>query len=27
VDQEQVPGEGAYWRFGLRAALEAQIQF
>jgi len=27
ADQEQVPGEGAYWRLGLRAALEAQIQF
>jgi hypothetical protein len=27
MDQERVPGEGAYWRLGLRAALEAQIQF
>jgi hypothetical protein len=27
LDQEQVPGEGSYWRLGLRAALEAQLQF
>jgi hypothetical protein len=27
MDQELAPGEGFYWRLGLRAAIEAQLQF
>jgi hypothetical protein len=27
LDAEDVAGEGIYWRVGLKAALEAQIQF
>jgi hypothetical protein len=27
LDAEDVEGEGVYWRIGLKAALEAQIQF